>query len=721
MQIPKFSIHDLCRHQVTQHQLGSSQSLKTFDEVIEACWQTPLEKDAISELAESIQFCSKEILHQVLDTVIALYESEATHVLMVAIIASGRKLHERHLRNGLPLLNMDTSIFAILNTEGHVLNAVLDLLEAPSPPLPYQSALLYFAVVAWKDEGQEDVLPERAIKQYRKIKNMNQVDSGLQAMTLLLCTPLLSILVNDDRLEDPFENISDANAHEIKEYYYENNPILNSYHGMSAEEFLQELKPGAFYYPIRPQSETTPIKRKAKVLNQRCACGSGKKFKHCCLNAQEDSSPIPAIRPGERYQIQGEHLQWDGPLWHELASLANHSIGDPYKYRWLEKMAEAGIIDRIITYFKERPILEDPEAWMTVFSTLTMKDASIVPQIRCLMDTFPEGSTFLQEDESIATYLTMISPEYKASQLEDFALQCLQRESEEPLAVVDLCYQLLNLYPALGILLTRGEIFKADIIEAYTLLEEMDSSRERLGLSDDDPIAEPFESHENQTHDSETARHLEKNIEEQESTLAEKSKLIHGLQQQLKELEGEQLKLKEQEQVFSQNKDAMLELEETRRKFRQVKDQLKSEHRQKNQLQKHLKLKMKQDSQNKETIAAPTLSKLPTIPQDVDQQEPTQPSDQRQPVRLPIFHKEFSDHLRSLPLETQALALKIMGELASGSTKAFSQTRRLTLNKDLWRVRIGIHYRMIYRCNQENIHLVDIFHRKDLESFIKKS
>ena len=56
-------------------------------------------------------------------------KSESTHILMVAIIASGKKLHERHLRNGLPLLNMDTAIFAILNTEGDVLNAVMDLLE----------------------------------------------------------------------------------------------------------------------------------------------------------------------------------------------------------------------------------------------------------------------------------------------------------------------------------------------------------------------------------------------------------------------------------------------------------------------------------------------------------------------------------------------------------------------------------------------------------------
>lgn len=86
--------------------------------------------------------------------------------------------------------------------------------------------------------------------------------------------------------------------------------------------------------------------------------------------------------------------------------------------------------------------------------------------------------------------------------------------------------------------------------------------------------------------------------------------------------------------------------------------------------------------------------------------------DGKQQIRIPEFSTRFEKNLDKFPQTVQAKALKMTGELCSGSALAFRNCKTLVQNNEYCRVRIGISYRLLIKINDNRILFEDILQRK---------
>ncbi len=83
-------------------------------------------------------------------------------------------------------------------------------------------------------------------------------------------------------------------------------------------------------------------------------------------------------------------------------------------------------------------------------------------------------------------------------------------------------------------------------------------------------------------------------------------------------------------------------------------------------------------------------------------------------VRVPVFARSFEASLRGVPVHVARAALRTVGELAAGSETAFRGARRIRGNATLWRQRIGISHRLLFRLDEDAIEIVQVVSREAL-------
>ena len=90
-----------------------------------------------------------------------------------------------------------------------------------------------------------------------------------------------------------------------------------------------------------------------------------------------------------------------------------------------------------------------------------------------------------------------------------------------------------------------------------------------------------------------------------------------------------------------------------------------------------------------------------------------------QPVRLPVFPPDFAEGLSRLPDGVSRVALRLIGSLAAGEITAFRGAKRLKLNRDVWRQKVGLSYRLLFRLGDARLEVIALVHRQDFERVIK--
>jgi hypothetical protein len=88
--------------------------------------------------------------------------------------------------------------------------------------------------------------------------------------------------------------------------------------------------------------------------------------------------------------------------------------------------------------------------------------------------------------------------------------------------------------------------------------------------------------------------------------------------------------------------------------------------------------------------------------------------------RIPVFGRRFRARAEAVPDPIRRRAVILAGRIAAGDEAAFRGTRRLRLDRDLYRQRVGREHRLIFRMHAQELEAVDLVPRKELERTIRE-
>ena len=88
--------------------------------------------------------------------------------------------------------------------------------------------------------------------------------------------------------------------------------------------------------------------------------------------------------------------------------------------------------------------------------------------------------------------------------------------------------------------------------------------------------------------------------------------------------------------------------------------------------------------------------------------------------RIPVFTKRVRASFQHLPEVTKRHAVVLVSRIAAGDHAALRGTRRLEADRTVWRQRVGRDYRVLFRMTDEELEVLDVVHRQDLERTVRQ-
>ncbi len=471
----------------------------------------------------------------------------------------------------------------------------------------------------------------------------------------------------------------------------------------------------------------------AKVgRNDPCPCGSGKKYKKCheAKDAAGAAAPDSGGALAERLrdaassltpdQVQDLRPQELARL--ELASLASPSLVQAFRrylvlQRW--ELAERGL-DEI----SRRKDLEKVDRYRDelVYEALFAGDADLA---KTHVARFADPAAL---SLSCKVALDLLAPTLETwPRLEEQVARGLRDEDTKPDALFDVAEALLMREPAIGIVFARGVITPARARDSATLLEVIEEARDRLALAPGDPAGAIYEA----MLDVDVAKRAKKELDAARAADKEKArsqgsalrKKARAAAARVAELEA-QLQAQQAAREVEATELAALERaatspadDEERRRLRTKIEEMKGRIAEGNKERADLRKELAQRSEALVTAAAPA-----DEPEEEAEEDDGAPVDARvRGVAIPRFARSAADAFREVPARVARDALLAVSELAAGDAAAWREVKQLEkVAAPVFSARIGIHYRLLFRVDAAGLEVLELFHRKNLESTVKR-
>jgi len=454
--------------------------------------------------------------------------------------------------------------------------------------------------------------------------------------------------------------------------------------------------------------------------NDPCHCGSGKKYKRCCADKDEDrlrdSSDVAGLTRTELRQRLEDHLTLD----------RIHSL----------KACELAGLDPALIAPDLRPVVLNRLGVFEEFGAIREIFAAVgTDGLEGHWLDAIDGALGAGKNDDARSLMALgnglkeewlgFPARFLAEGLEEVrALEILEDEARRSVdeAAVGLAVDLLrSRWPHLGIHVARGVAPLASPLDRDTLFEELGLARDRLDLSAFDPITE-FEDlcgwdEEIQDFEREAAvePEPERQIEDRHARdLAAKEVEVARLRQ---ELSGLRKKLEVEQVTASEAKEPPKpdgRVAELKERVAALKSELSQRHSERNRLRRQL------DRTAKRLEALEAERRAHESPEDrendVDENDelaeiPVGPL----PLRIPVFSKRFRSSLEKAPEPTRRRAVVVASRIAAGDASALRGACRLHSDRDLYRQRIGRDYRLLFRLQDEELDVVELAPRRELE------
>ncbi len=704
-----------------------------MQELIAIAGKTESVRSGIEALGKEVRDSEYEI-----DDVISAAEARADGKALAALLlakAMDGPVDSEAVQRALPLLpDIQAIPLLITHSAGDRIEMIIRLVESGRLS-DERSALALFIAVKLLD-GKE--APPELLTQLRLIARSELgVASGslLGAAARILDNPDVNDVAK--RWVGLAETIDTSAALEAHLDELERKPLLEALPETARRE------------PVHGYTVRRPAKKIGR--NEPCHCGSGKKYKKCCAEKDKerltDPSPVPGVTMTE-YKAEAHKYMTDDKIGdlrpQELAALDFEDFSGPQLiaalrvfciYSYWENAEE---LMRLLEGRKDLPFgcLADEYRYELIrYAADATANEVVLRQFDRISD--PEMK------EELRLKIEIMRPRADTlPRIEEEARRGLA-SPEEP-TLTELAHSLLDSFPAVGLLMARASLNPDRLLDSELLIEEIERARDVLQLPPGDPVADYFDylldrevdqrienavvKAKDRAHAdlvetteklrenlAETARRtetLERELAEQRQLL-EKERQANAREERKPERESDQ----PPELSVSSNEERTTEIYRLKSKISKLKGLVSDVQKERGELRKQL------------SDMAGRLDSAPSpAPISADQRDDRDPETEeaslpyRERPLVPEFSDSFKGTIRKTPSNIVAGAIRLAGAICTGATTKAAKVARLKSVEDLWSARIGIHYRLLFRFSteRETLDVVDLVHREDLETAIKK-
>ena len=660
-----------------------------------------------------------EDLQRLIEARVASADEAGVTALMFAMVAGKRGIEARVLPGVLPLMNqLDGVSLVALQARGEVVETLLAAVESGVMGWERQAVLLLIA--GWICLNREPIraLPPNLIPKARLLAR--EVAGGREALLPLFA---LAHITGNKALRTVLEELISPPPLDVIE---------------TALEFIIE-KPMTDPLGILPErmdrviSASGTLRRAvAKVgRNDPCPCGSGKKYKKCCFEKDQErlhhSSEVAGVTTEELEVMPEPFLTQEriedmrGP---KVARLRIELVPPHLQKFLLARLSLFQLHEALLAAWEKVGWRDDLRV---VYENCLFEAAQggyreVLIRLMALRGITPEHDALGITGKLL---LARDNPEQYLALIEEAARRHLH--DEQDLSCVDVaCALTEGPLPGLGTLVARGAAATASPDDAEMLFECIGKVRDRLDLPPEDPgewmLDHLYDLPEEL--DEETREELAAARRQMEAASAETSRL----RTQLSEVRAQ---LERQERLARRNKTAPAlpaapvaapepSAIELRKRVDDLKSALKERHTERNALRRELNKVLKETAELREskTRQGPDANAA----SEPDHEEPALLAEEAtalQPVRVPVFPGRFSQTLESFPGNVSRGVMALIGRLAAGEPAAFVGMRRLRVRHEICRVRLAGDYRLLFKLQAEKLEILDLINRRDFEKWLK--
>lgn len=639
-------------------------------------------------------------------------ERDSLHFVYMTMGAAmvGRKLQAYLLRDGLALSASD-NLFAWIawHMEGDVAEHTLAALQQGPPVSLELEVMAIFVAAAWWQKHREGPFPPAVMSLGRRLgrKNelRNEVRGTLAALACLTDDPVLRKMAQVDLSPD----VTVA-AGRVKD------GLLGFMDGP-----FEALVP-----PEKSDEANGTIRRSVERIgrNERCPCGSGAKYKHCC-----------AGRDRERLRLSGEvagktraesHADLTAGLnWSRLEKMPSSSIArlDParvpelLRIEYILRLAIFCLWEELARAFEVYGLEGEMEAhWKrSFFFQIRRWDRAgaarllaVHPRGAAMLPEIPEpGLRMLMASDDPAAFLQTVEAEAEAA---------LKSSDEEQWGRVALGL-LASPYPGLGIYVARSLL---PLVEKPTwIFDQILETRDRLGLPPTDEMSEFMDkraAREPKGGAPETLRQAQARLEKKATEVREVQERLVALQREIALRERRESRPADVSRPVAPETERRQEMSDMRAKV----DRLQGLLQERGEERLTLRREVEKLHEKVETLRAGQTSGRAdeALGETEEAGEPVQVSGQ-QPVRLIEFPKKFGDALARFPIAVGRGVMQHLGQIASGEATAFMGLTKMHDCHNVLRLRVAGDYRLLLALWPDRVQVIDVVNRRDLQARLK--
>lgn len=681
---------------------------------------------SVRQIAEMLPAEDAE-LDSLIAEVVAANDLKAFMHVVTAAGGAERRMDARHLVRGAMMFPEYRWLGkAAVRMHGDVPEHLLTAIQTTRLDPVCEAAALHL-IAAWCQEHRGGIFPEPLIPLARALARRKTGGPQEPALHILGFLLALALRTNDPGLnallrqrypgvpDETWESIAeDARIMGEKALSGYRAPVLE----LVAEKPNNKLATGF-----------TMRRAVARIgRNEPCPCGSGKKYKHCCIEKDQErlhhSSDVAGLTGEELHAKMEDHLtaaRLDQTEPFEMARLDPAKIPPALLDTYFLRLAAFNLLDRAVEALETLGWSDTlKEGWEHImFGACRTGRRDMAQRLMRLRE--PHGFTETELDISYRLLLAGEDPARCLQLIEENARKVLQTENLEPL--LGLAYGVtFSKFPALGILLYRGVFPLVPPDRAAASFEQLLLARDRLNLPPDDPFSDIIDKRfaDDAPDEAKDAAELRK----AQRSLDAKAQEVRELKQSLERLEKELARRETPAAPTAPTAPTTpvddRALKELREKVEGLKSALKERHNERNTLRRELQ-KAHTDLESLRQKAAPA-DAPPRAGAGADHEEDLllpQEAVGSQPLRLIEYPRNFQQTLASVPRHVARGALSMLGKLAAGELAAFVGAVRLKACPSITRQRIGIDHRLLFRLLPDCVQVVDLIPRQDLERRIK--
>lgn len=472
--------------------------------------------------------------------------------------------------------------------------------------------------------------------------------------------------------------------------------------------------------------------------NQPCHCGSGKKYKKCCLEKDQelirDASPYEGVTMTElksRPGLADDTMVIEEMRAYELKKLEPSNLGSRQlltAYRCCSTFGLYSLALSMLIELQNRSDFNfDPGHFIDLMeSALSAKDLELAKKIR----TFVPEDLLYDPEENQFHFKLLENPSW-LKELESLCRRAFTDEHEGwDSSLSSISYNLENIYPALGIVFSRAALLdvRDNVFEQENLLDVIHNAYIELDINPwEDPVEEYldwlYDKKESDLENDLQGKEIEDlkvRVQEARQLAARREKETREKEYELKELQSRLLKKEKtnKTQVQSQNDSPPVSQQDSqvisrlRGRIENLKQDIARGQQERRTLRQQIKQTMEQaDGQTK-------------IAEERNDEDPNAHSiafeDVPKKILFPEFSSDYRNSCNNIAGSVVVKSLKAAAGFAAHDRQVWRQTKALTGLTSIYSIRVGIHHRMLIRWEKDiRLEVLDLIHREQLDTWIK--